>query len=107
MQCKEIEVVSDDGDDDDDMQALEVRGGTTSCSVRCQQSDVQLLRLQDNVSITTSPLVLTPCGLRGCKNRPALFPSRMSVSEMTYTVSSGMLNSTILYHSWPDVVKGN
>ena len=44
-----------------------------------------------------------PMRLRGCKNRPASFPGWMSyrvvVSEMTYTVSSGTLNSTIPYHT--------
>ena len=45
-------------DDDDDavvnFQALELHGGTAMSILRCQQSDVQLLRLQDSVSTHTS-----------------------------------------------------
>ena len=54
--CEKDEDEDDDEDDteDVDVQALDIHSGASLSIVRCQQSDVQLLRLQACVSILTS-----------------------------------------------------
>ena len=55
---------------------------------------------------TTHCLIICFTGSSCCANTIHLTHSRPSVSEMTYTVSSGTLNSSIPYHTTLQAVRG-